>query len=115
MRFFVSLLLSFLLIVPSFSAGPLPQKPPEDCIICGHACCCPEVCAPKLKAMKKKKVMACHLPDSICKVTPQKQMALLASAKETADLIPRVTRARTPLECDQRGSSLLSESMKLPF
>jgi hypothetical protein len=54
MRFGLRLFLIFSLLVPMGPINSFAQKPPQDCPICGHVCCCPEMCAPKIKELKDK-------------------------------------------------------------
>lgn len=54
MKFVVRLFLIISILVPAAPLKSVAQKLPENCIICGHACCCPEMCAPKIKKMKEE-------------------------------------------------------------
>ena len=58
-KIFCSAVAGILLIGSLPSAPLMAQSRKEDCPICGHACCCPDVCAPLIKEMKKKKAMSC--------------------------------------------------------
>jgi hypothetical protein len=74
-----------------------PLKP-EDCVICGHACCCPEICAPKIKELKGKKAPShcsvpeksyktgahgCDQPVSICQFSPSDPISAILLQEKT--------------------------------
>jgi len=54
----------FALLVPAGPINGFVHKPPADCPICGHVCCCPEMCALKLKGMR-----SCANDLSTCKIS----------------------------------------------
>jgi len=60
----------FLLICLVTPAGlsAAPRSLQEDCVICGHACCCPEMCAPKIAELKAlKKAQSCGSASATCR------------------------------------------------
>lgn len=61
MKIFAGFFLVLGLLLPSMPNHSFAQALPEDCAVCGHACCCPEMCKPLIKKMK-----ACDQPDSLC-------------------------------------------------
>ncbi len=68
MRLGLALFLFVSLIMPTGPVNASPQKISEDCTICGHVCCCPEICKPLIE--KRKKEAASH-----CSVAPEKKQA----------------------------------------
>lgn len=55
MRFFLRFLLILSILLPSAPLRASVMKPAEDCPICGHVCCCPEICALKIREMRSVK------------------------------------------------------------
>lgn len=53
MRFTVVILLILSLMAPD-GAAFTPPPPAKDCVMCGHACCCPDECASALEELKAK-------------------------------------------------------------
>ena len=57
-----------LCLIFSLLNGPLPAAParprPAACDICGHACCCPDVCA------RKRAASHCVRPGAQCDLSP---------------------------------------------
>jgi hypothetical protein len=92
MRKLFHVILVGIIVLGSFpiQSQSAPQKQ-EDCVICGHACCCPEMCAPKIKELKKKKAHShcgvsavketaakgCDQPLSICSLTSNDPISLI--------------------------------------
>jgi hypothetical protein len=71
------------IIVGSAPIQPAAQfQQQEDCVVCGHACCCPEMCKPLIKKIKpeaashcstqqsrkRSKIESCDQPNSICRL-----------------------------------------------
>ena len=66
--------------LPVQSGGAEPKV--ETCLICGHVCCCPEMCQPLIEKNKKEaashcsvkrnspqpKIQSCDLPNSVCQL-----------------------------------------------
>ena len=71
----------FLTFAVALGAGPrtfiiaAPQV--EECVICGHECCCPDVCAQKKLSTNK----SCH-SEEICKLKPADPSQLFVFQKE---------------------------------
>ena len=102
MRFGLRLFLVVSLLIPSGPVNAFSQKPSEDCVICGHACCCPEMCKPMIKKMKEdaashcgvpakrpKASNGCEQPLSVCSLTPKDPVSALAFQERS--LISRPT------------------------
>ncbi len=104
MIFFTRLLLIFSLLVPAAPINSSAQKLPEDCVVCGHACCCPEMCKPLIKKMKEdaashcsmqrsqkqSKVESCDQPNSICRLQRAPPAGILNLKNEAAWPNPRL-------------------------
>lgn len=82
------------MLLSSVRVGAAVQKPPEDCLVCGHACCCPDVCAPLIKKMNKEKAakhcgtdgfvaMSCDQPESVCRIQSAPPVGLAEGRPES--------------------------------
>lgn len=98
------LLFVAILIFGSFpNQGFASRQKVEDCSICGHVCCCPEICASKIKEVKKKEAPShcsvehsehsdakgCNQPVSICRITSKEPFAALLLEEKTVLINPR--------------------------
>ena len=53
MKFAFRLGLILFIAIPADLSATI-KGAPQDCVICGHACCCPEMCAPKIAELKAR-------------------------------------------------------------
>jgi hypothetical protein len=59
---------AWLLVAALVAAGMPPAVPPAappDCVLCGHACCCPELCARKRAARAAE---SCDRSETSCRL-----------------------------------------------
>jgi hypothetical protein len=82
MKWFRFLLL-FTLLAPPPSA-PLKAAVPQDCAICGHACCCPEMCKPLIEKAKT----SCHNETAACQMDRKEDAAQLALMETSSKAVP---------------------------
>lgn len=85
------------LLIPAGPTSAYAQKAPQDCVVCGHACCCPDVCAPKILEMIKKDRLcgqplkrhvsktraSCDRPKAICSIQSEPLSGLINLRNET--------------------------------
>ncbi len=125
MRRIFTILVAFTLILSPISSGASIQKPPEDCLVCGHACCCPEVCAPLIKKMKEAKAakhcgaegpgsdVSCNQPDSICRIQSVPPMGFSGGRAETDWPNPQFTDLKEADVSAQRAKGALFDHCPL--
>lgn len=61
---------ALLLMLGLFGTVPFQRfvpRPAASCEICGHACCCPTVCAKRRAA---RAAAQCEAPESLCRIQP---------------------------------------------
>ena len=63
------IIIAFLVCGTVLARSGWAAQQPSDCVVCGHACCCPEMCKPIIEKMKKE--AASH-----CGVSPERQDVL---------------------------------------
>lgn len=63
-KIFRLMLIGFIIVgsVPIQPAAQFQQQ--EDCVVCGHACCCPEMCKPLINKMKVDAASHCSMQQS---------------------------------------------------
>lgn len=126
MKKILHLFLISLLVLGSYpTAGSATQPKQIDCPICGHICCCPEICAPKIKELKKKRGLlhcpvtsdrpvkmkqGCDQPVTICRfkstdpipamILQERAVINLRTVIWTGAKPENATESRSPLEAD---------------
>ncbi len=110
MRKWSALFLAVMLAVPAHAGGAAPKKQPADCAVCGHVCCCPDVCA---KIIKNRKSAApssgadapaqdpCGVSEAQCRLGPlEGNPAFLREAGRPAEPLRGPTLAVRPVKAD---------------
>ncbi len=106
MRFGLRLFLVFSLLVPTGPVNAFSQKPSEECAICGHVCCCPEMCAPKIKELKEKQSRAhsgCDQGFSKCRLQSSETPSGLINTRESITFSNPQVRILSVLSNTQQG------------
>jgi hypothetical protein len=72
--------LCFLFLATSLPIQAKTESAPAsvDCHMCGHACCCPEVCAAELKAQRE--AQSCDQPETACRIESSRDNFSFAEA-----------------------------------
>jgi hypothetical protein len=83
-----------ILLICFIAAGsyPIPasgsQTKPEDCVVCGRVCCCPEICAPIIKERQNKKnqnVSCCSMENMEIADTKERSQTLMMCGLSSKD------------------------------
>jgi hypothetical protein len=119
MRLIVSFLFLFSLAMPPVPVRAAQSNETEICLMCGHVCCCPEVCAAK-KIELQKKAAGCDMKSAQCRIQPEAPTGLMNSKQEASNPSPQmVLLGRAALMSRFSGQTIFDppyfQSFSTPF
>jgi hypothetical protein len=84
---------AFILLGNSFTTVRAAPVVAQDCVVCGHQCCCPEKCAPLMAELRTREAALekCSLPGFQCEIASAPDALISLSDENARALKPRLT------------------------